>query len=204
MDLCYTPKLRWRPILAGKNENFLIYSSNINITMGAEGILGNFVLVPAWQPKITSDHLSFSSTYDGNCVFVCAGVAFPQFPSSFFSHHLCSNVCPWLISFKNMTFYACFSYMFALVFIIVLFYNINETKLRGESQHHFFCLLKFALLSRSLGRIGTPFLLSSQVRLALAFSFCGLSMFLLRLLSVFTSGHRFETACLNSLSKQLF
>ena len=145
MDLCYTPKLRWRPILAAKNRISEFSSSNINITMGAEGIFGNFVLVRAWQPKITSDHLSFCSTYDGNCVLVCAGVKFPLFSLFFFSHHLCSNVCPWLISSKNITFYACVCSMFAFVFIIVLFYNINVTTLWVESEHPFFCLLKFAL-----------------------------------------------------------
>ena len=55
------------------------------------------------------------------------------------------NVC-----FKILDYMHGFSSVFALVFIIVLFYNINVTTLWVESQHPFFCLLKFALPSRFL------------------------------------------------------
>ena len=181
-DLCYTPKLRLRPILAHKNKISEFYSSNINITMRAEGISGNFVLVRAWQPKITSDHPSFCSTSDGNC-FVLLNAAKIHISGFIFPVTYAKTCVRGQCFFKNIKFYACF-----LVYFRARAYYCSTLQYERDN---------------TLGRISTQLVLASQVRLALAFSSCGLSMFLLRLLSVFTRGHRFGTACLNSLSKPL-
>ena len=70
LDVCYTPKLRWGPILAHKNKISGFSFPNINITMRAEGISGNFALVRALEPKITSDHPLFFTTSGGNSFFL--------------------------------------------------------------------------------------------------------------------------------------
>lgn len=127
---------------------------------------------------------------------------FFYFPARVRNFFPCENVCFCLISSKNNTFHACVFSMsvanlFSEYYILCMFFLYVRVRF-------YYCVILQYQRDNTWGRISTQLVLASQVRLALAFSFCGLSMFLLRLLSVFTSGHRFETACLNSLSKQLF